>query len=77
MFVERCKQKYDIILAKMESLGRMQTLLRCHPTKKVTKTEELTYLSTNIDCGMFFYLNFLPGSRKFISQVSIVFYLGE
>jgi len=29
-------------------LGKL-TALACHPTKKVSKAEELSYLSTNID----------------------------
>ncbi len=34
--------------AKMMSPGSKLTALGCHPTKKVNKAEELTYLSTNI-----------------------------
>jgi hypothetical protein len=34
--------------AKMMSLGGKQTTLACHPTKRVNKAEELTYISTNI-----------------------------
>jgi len=34
--------------AKMMSLRGKQTALACHPTKRVNKAEELTYLSTNI-----------------------------
>ncbi len=34
--------------AKMASPGGKLTALLCHPTKKVNKAEELTYLSTNI-----------------------------
>jgi hypothetical protein len=33
----------------MPSLGGKVTAPECHPTKKVNKAEELTYLSTNID----------------------------
>jgi hypothetical protein len=33
----------------MTSPGGKLTALACHPTKKVNKAEELTYLSTNID----------------------------
>jgi len=32
----------------MTSLGGKLTALACHPTKRVNKAEELTYLSTNI-----------------------------
>jgi hypothetical protein len=35
--------------AKMTSVGGRLTALVYHPTKKVNKTEELTYLSTNIE----------------------------
>ncbi len=59
MFVERwvsdsqCKQKMTTFkgqasLAKMTSLGGKLTVLVCHPTKRVNKAEEVTYLSTNI-----------------------------
>jgi hypothetical protein len=59
MFVERqvsyskCKQKMmsfrgQASWAKMISPGGKLTTLACHPTKKVNKAEELTYLSTNI-----------------------------
>jgi hypothetical protein len=34
--------------AKMTSTRGKLTALVCHPTKKVNKAEELTYLSTNI-----------------------------
>jgi hypothetical protein len=34
--------------AKMTSLGGKLTALACHPTKRASKAEELTYLSTNI-----------------------------
>jgi len=34
--------------AKIMSPGGNLTALSCHPTKKVNKAEELTYLSTNI-----------------------------
>jgi hypothetical protein len=34
--------------AKMTSLGGKLTAPACHPTKKVKKAVELTYLSTNI-----------------------------
>jgi len=34
--------------AKMTSHGGKLTALACHPTKKVNKAEELTYLSINI-----------------------------
>ncbi len=34
--------------AKMTSAGGKLTTLPCHPTKKVNKAEELTYLSINI-----------------------------
>ncbi len=34
--------------AKMMSPWGKVTSLACHPTKKVNKAEELTYLSTNI-----------------------------
>ncbi len=33
----------------MMSPGGKQTVLVCHPTKRVNLGEELTYLSTNID----------------------------
>jgi hypothetical protein len=36
--------------AKLKSLGSKRTELACHPTKRVNKAEELTYLSTNIGC---------------------------
>jgi len=42
--------------AKMMSPGGELTALACHPTKKVNKAEQLTYLSTRIACG----LNTLP-----------------
>jgi hypothetical protein len=35
-------------MAKMTSPGGKLTALACHPTKKVNKAEELTYLSTSI-----------------------------
>jgi hypothetical protein len=35
-------------LVKMTSFGGKLTALACHPTKKVNKAEELTYLYTNI-----------------------------
>jgi len=35
--------------AKMTSPGGKLTALAYHPTKKVNKAEELTYLFTNID----------------------------
>jgi hypothetical protein len=34
--------------AKMMSPGDKVTAIACHPTKKVNKAEDLTYLSTNI-----------------------------
>jgi len=34
--------------AKITSPGGKLTALACHPTKRVNKAEELTYLSTNI-----------------------------
>jgi hypothetical protein len=34
--------------AKMMSLEGKLIALACHPTKRVNKAEELTYLSTNI-----------------------------
>jgi hypothetical protein len=37
------------MLVKLTS-GRKLLPLACHPTKKVNKAEELTYLSTNIGC---------------------------
>jgi len=39
-------------LAKMTSLGGKLTALACHPTKRVNKAEELTYLSTSIVLGL-------------------------
>jgi len=36
----------------MPSLGKL-TALPCHTTKKVNKTEEITYLSTNIAINHF------------------------
>jgi hypothetical protein len=61
MFVVRlvrrtlCKEKVTSFRgqaswAKMASPGGKLTAPACHPTKKVNKAEELTYLSTNIDC---------------------------
>jgi hypothetical protein len=49
----QCKQRvpscrWQVSSAKMTSLGSMLTHLACHPTKRVNKAEELTYLSTNI-----------------------------
>ncbi len=38
--------------AKMMSPGGKQTVLTCHLTKKVTKAELITYLSTNIDLNL-------------------------
>jgi hypothetical protein len=35
--------------AKMTSFGGKLTALASHPTKKVNKAKELTYLSTNIN----------------------------
>jgi hypothetical protein len=35
--------------AKMTSPEGKVTALVCHPTKKVKKAEELTFLSTNLD----------------------------
>jgi hypothetical protein len=35
-------------LAKMTSIGGKLIALACHPTKKVNKAEEITYLYTNI-----------------------------
>jgi hypothetical protein len=32
--------------------GKLKVLV-CHPTKKVSKAQELTYLSTSIDKGYF------------------------
>jgi hypothetical protein len=60
MFADRCfsyfwcKQKImsfrgQASSAKMTSFGGKLTALACHPTKRVSKAEELTYLSTNID----------------------------
>jgi hypothetical protein len=60
MFVERwvsysrCKQKMmsfrgQVSLAKMMSPGGKLAALACHLTKKVSKAEQQTYLSTNID----------------------------
>jgi hypothetical protein len=48
-----CKQKMTSFggkasWAKMTSAGGKLTTLACHPTIKVNKAEELTYLSTNI-----------------------------
>jgi hypothetical protein len=39
--------------AKMMSLRAKLTTLACHPTKRVNKAEELTYLSTNIGTTQF------------------------
>jgi hypothetical protein len=38
--------------ANMMSPGGKLKALECHPTKKVNKAEELTYLSTNIGNAM-------------------------
>jgi hypothetical protein len=38
--------------AQMTPLGGKLTALACHPTKKVNKAEELTYLSANIAPGL-------------------------
>jgi hypothetical protein len=38
--------------ANMMSPGGKLKALECHPTKKVNKAEEPTYLSTNIDNAM-------------------------
>ncbi len=35
-------------LAQMTSLGGKLIALACHPTKRVNKAEELTYISINI-----------------------------
>jgi hypothetical protein len=59
MVVERkvsysqCKQKMTSFRrqassAKMTLLGGKLRALACHPTKRVNKDEDLTYLSTNI-----------------------------
>jgi hypothetical protein len=40
--------KGQVSSAKMMSLGGKLTALACHPTKRVNKSEELTYLYTNI-----------------------------
>jgi hypothetical protein len=39
----------QVSLAKMMSYGGKLTALACHPTKRVNKAEELTYLSTKIE----------------------------
>jgi hypothetical protein len=36
---------------KMTLPGGKLTVLACHPTKRVNKAEELTYLSANISCN--------------------------
>jgi hypothetical protein len=41
--------KVQASLAKITLSGGKLIALACHPTKKVNKAEELTYLSTNID----------------------------
>jgi hypothetical protein len=38
--------------AQMMSLGGKLTALACHPTKRVNKAEELTYLSINIGLAL-------------------------
>jgi hypothetical protein len=64
MFVERyvsysrCKQKMTSFRgqgswAKMMSPRVKLTSPACHPTKRVNKAEELTYLSTNIGTTQF------------------------
>jgi hypothetical protein len=42
-------QGYRLAGQKWRHLGGELTALVCHPTKKVNKAEQLTYLSTNYE----------------------------
>jgi hypothetical protein len=50
--------------AKIESLRGKLTALACHPTERVNKAEELTFLSSNIAMLLVYILYFIPGSGK-------------
>jgi len=55
-------------LGKMTSPGGKLTALACHPTKKLNKAEELTYLSSNIE---FYWLTSLSNKIECLSQANI------
>jgi hypothetical protein len=48
----------------MTSPGGKLTALACHPTKRVNKAEELTYLSTNNGCNQAMFISNEKSKKK-------------